>query len=251
MNDSYFDKLVLKKPTLSKIETYLCKLLLHGTLEVTCPPDFKKLVKPILKLHRDGCFTHFDMNEERIIFTFQKNKSQTEKVLVNDEEMYLNIFDDKVSLTKNSFEGFKIKDLFHIYKGFVCSKDKLFKHEKGNYYVITAPDKIERYIFTPEYPCCIPYFNEHLEKHKADLMMIKFENWNSWYDIKDMYTFEKTFNRKFILYDTKTKKTQIKKSVHFSDRFIGLVPKSEKINLEEICQKIEESHENNIKNICL
>ena len=229
-----FDKI----PPLSKVEK--CKEL----ITISCEPGMDVVKKAILKFQEHFIFKTFVMNDEKTTFTMIKkidSFSKQVQVILNDVPKYLNIYEKSVSFSEHPHEGVELKHLFKFIKGFVCSKDKYFIHPRGNYYVLVDETKVERYIYLPEYPCCIKEFNEHVEKYKDDLMMNKIENWFTWYDCSDIKEFEKNYNSDFILYDTKTKKAFIKSSVHFSNRFICLIPLHINIDLKKVVERINNS----------
>lgn len=235
-----FDKI----PPLSKIEN--CE----DVITISCPPGMDILKKAIFRFHEKFIFLTFDMDDVKTTFTMEKKINFQEKVVVNGVPKYLNILEKTFSFSDRQWENIELKYLFNFIKGFTCAKDKLFIHPRGNYYVLVGEDKVERYIYVPdEYPCFIKEFNEHLEKHKADLMMNKFDKWYTWYDSSGIEEFEKHYNTDFILYDTKTKKAFIKTLIHFSNRYICLIPLYKDIDLKKVVQNINNSNGINLKTI--
>jgi hypothetical protein len=244
MKDTTFDKL----PNLSKLA--IC----FGDVIINCSPDVEILRKAILRYHESHVFKSIDMTDEILKIIMRRKNSNddyTYTLDVNGEKKFLNVWDKEYSFTDEKHSGVPFNNLFHIFKGFVSPKDRLFIHPKGNYYVVENEDKIERYIYLPEgdYPCCIPEFNEHVEKYKADLMMNNFHKWYTWSNASKIDEFEKHFGKEFILYDTRSKKSFIKKSVHFSDKIVCLIPRDDTINLKKYVAFLNETKPKNINNI--
>lgn len=237
-----FDKI----PPLSKIEK--C----HDEITISCAPGMDVLKKAILKFHEKFYFKTFVMDDEKTIFTIRNKEilqPTNTKVIVNDIPKHLNIYEKNISFSDYPLGGIELKHLFTFIKGFVCSKDKYFIHPRGNYYVLIDENTVERYIYLPEYPSYIKELNQYVEKYKADLMMNKFEKWYTWYDCSGIQEFEKYYSTDFILYDTKTKKCFIKTRVHFSNRFICLIPKFKHIDLKKVVEIINNSGSTNLKTI--
>jgi hypothetical protein len=226
---SCFDKLI-GKPPLSKVERYISRLNTNGVFIFECPPDLDKLEKVILKLHPLGAFTEFEMDMEKIICTFKKNETQNTTVLVNGSETYLNITDTCATLTDTP----RVDDLFYVYENLEPSCKEVFQHPKGNYYVLTNINgDTERYIFLPEYPSkiCVE-LDKHLEKHKADLMMYRYENWHRWDPYDKVLEFEQHYGKECIYIDKATDTRCVRQCMHFTNNLICLVPKSGVVPLD-------------------
>lgn len=223
---SCFDKLV-GKPPLSKVERYISRLTWDGEFIFECPPDLDKLEKVILKLNRFGAFTEFEMDMEKIVCTFKRRGIQNHKVLVNGSETYLNITDTRATLTDRPYSGFRVDELFYVYENLEPSCKEVFLHPKGNYYLLKNKNgDTDRYIFLPDYPSkiCVE-LDKHLEKHKADLMMHRYENWHRWDTYDKVLEFEQHYGKECIYIDKATDKTFVRSCIHFTNDFICLVPK--------------------------
>jgi len=185
---------------------------------VICPPGMDNLKKYILKYRPEYSIESVEMDDEKSSITIIRSYFQDDVIEINGVKKFFNIVGKQVCLGDTRYEGMMLKDLFDFYKGFICPKDKYFKCDFGNYYILNDKYEIERYLYIPkgDYPCCIKKFNEHVEKHKADLMM----------------------NKAFI-----------KRKVHFPKHMTGLVPKVPSIDMKYIVSLINNSNDSNIKNI--
>jgi hypothetical protein len=234
-----------KPPPLSKLAKCNSYIVIH------CPPGMDNLKKYILKYRPEYSIESVEMDDEKSSMTIIRSYFQDDVIEINGVKKFFNIVGKQVCLGDTRYEGMMLKDLFHFYKGFICPKDKYFKCDFGNYYILNDKDEIERYLYIPknDYPCCIKKFNEHVEKYKADLMMNKMEDWYTWFDIGKMHEFEKHISTDFIIYNTKKKNAFIKHKVHFPKHMTGLVPKIKGIDLKYIVSLINNSNDSNIKNI--
>jgi adenine-specific DNA-methyltransferase len=236
----------------------------NGELIFIIPSDFLKLTSSgnvINKMLSSGMITHiihphnenlFEEASIDIIIRYIKNHTQTyeqnNKLLYNNNEKYLIntngiiTFSD-TPLTQNKYP---LNKYFNIYVGIVSGKESVFKNtEYGNINVLTAKDKVEKYILIQDYPTDNPDLNRYLMNNKTDLINRKIRkftesNWYEWGALRNYKKIEDNNGRYCIYISNITRKLEVAfkgKVQHFGGGLIILIPKADleiDINLDKL-----------------
>lgn len=167
-----------------------------GELLFIVPSDFIKLTSAssiITKMTGMGSFTDFyfphneklfqGANIDVMVFRYQLGL-MTNKTMVNDKEMFCNVNKGIITFSDVEVSGVSIETLFHVYVGIVSGKDKVYQSSIGNIDVLTDKDKSERFIFPETFPTNNAEIDEHLLKHKQELLTRRIKSFNekNWYE---------------------------------------------------------------------
>lgn len=172
----------------------------NGELIFIVPTDFFKLTsahKLLSEMVNVGNFTHiYHPNNEGLfenasidvmVFRYCKDYSSEKISLYNDETKYLiescgliTFSDVKINMDE------KLSDYFDISVGMVCGRESVYRNEEiGNQKLLTNKNEHTKYIYIDKYPCNDKKINEHLLKHKEDLINRRIkkydeDNWFEW-----------------------------------------------------------------------
>jgi adenine-specific DNA-methyltransferase len=224
----------------------------NGELIFIVPSEFLKLTsacKIIENMKNNGSFTNFFFpnNEglfenacvDIVIFRYEKNLF-TNKTLVNNEEKFCNINSGIITFSDNEVNGIKLEDLFNVYVGIVSGKDEIYKVPFGNIEVLDDKDRVEKYIFTNEFPTNNIQIDNHLLSNKSKLLerrIKKFNetNWFEWGAPRNITSIKKFWDKKCIYIRTMTRKKDIAflgKVQYFGGGLLCLVPKNDLTDIE-------------------
>lgn len=221
-----------------------------GEMVFIVPSDIFKLTSAS-KLLNDmmihGTFTHiFHANDENmfenasidvIIFRYCKNDVIPKRVLYNDTLLYVINSDGMITFMEEEIEtNMMFKDYFDIFVGFVSGKESVYKNEElGTMPVLNGENKVDKYICISQFPCSVPAINEHLLKHKEELISRQIRsfnesNWFEWGAMRNVSSILQHYGKDCIyLYNlTRSSKVAfIDKVQYFGGTLIMLVPKRE------------------------
>ena len=220
----------------------------YGELIFIVPSDFLKLTsasKLLNELMENGSFTDiFHPHDENmfenasidvIVFRYCKNNSLEKVVMYNDKLLYITNNNGLITFSEDKKENsISFSDLFHIYVGFVSGKEDVFKNnELGTMTVLNGKDKIEKYICISTFPCNVPSINEHLLKHKEELISRKIKkfdenNWYQWGAMRNVSAILQHIGKDCIYIYNLTRNSDvafIDKVQYFGGSLIMLVPK--------------------------
>lgn len=224
----------------------------NGELIFIVPSEFLKLTsscKIIEKMKNNGSFTnfYFPNNEglfdnacvDIVIFRYEKNLF-TNKTLVNNEEKFCNIYSGLITFSDNEINGINLEELFNVYVGIVSGKDEIYKVPFGNIEVLDDKDRVEKYIFTNEFPTNNSQIDNHLLSNKSKLLerrIKKFNetNWFEWGAPRNITSIKKFWDKYCIYIRTMTRKKDIAflgKVQYFGGGLLCLVPKKDFTDLE-------------------
>ena len=185
-----------------------------GEMIFIVPSDFIKLTSAagiIDKMTRAGSFTDFLFpNNEKLfegasidvlVFRYEKG-CHSKTVNLNGNPVYYNVnkgivtFSDtdvttgavaasSSSSSSASSSSSSFDSRFQVYVGIVSGRDEIYRSPLGNIEVLTDKDRVDRFIYTTEFPSNHPEIDEHLLKHKDELLerrIKKFSesNWFEW-----------------------------------------------------------------------
>lgn len=170
-----------------------------GELIFIVPSDIFKLTsasKLLNDMMINGSFTHiFHPNNENmfenasidvIVFRYCKNEAIPKRVLYNDKPLYVTNSDGLITFTEEENENnMTFNDYFNIFVGVVSGKESVYKNEElGTMTVLNGENKVDKYICISQFPCTVPAINEHLLKHKDELISRKIRKFNetNWYE---------------------------------------------------------------------
>jgi adenine-specific DNA-methyltransferase len=170
-----------------------------GELIFIVPTDFLKLTSShtlLSEMMSVGNFTHINHpNNEGLfenasidvmVFRYCKDNSLKKITSYNNKTKYLiessgliTFSDVKINKDK------KISDYFDISVGMVCGRESVYRNKEiGNLKILSNKDSYTTYIYINKFPCDNDKINEHLLKHKDDLInrRIKKFNENNWFE---------------------------------------------------------------------
>jgi len=172
----------------------------NGELIFIVPTDFFKLTsanKLLSEMIKNGNFTHvYHPNEEGLfenasidvmVFRYCKDNSKEKLTLYNNEKKYLiesggiiTFCDSKIDMKET------LSEYFDISVGMVCGRESVYRNEElGNLNILSNKDKYTKYIYIEKFPCEDENINNHLLKHKEDLINRRIKrydekNWFEW-----------------------------------------------------------------------
>jgi adenine-specific DNA-methyltransferase len=232
----------------------------NGELIFIVPSDFLKLTcasKLLVNMMAQGTFTHiYHPNNEKmfenasidvIVFRYCKNSLIEKKVLYNDNLLYITNNNGLITFGEESNDNsIMFQDYFDVYVGLVSGKEKVYKNEElGNIEVLNGEDKINKYIYIENYPCCDEKINNHLSHHKQELIergIRKFNenNWFEWGAPRNITSINSNLGKDCIYIYNLTRKSNVSflgKVQYFGGGLIMLKPKK-KCDLSSILSYI-------------
>lgn len=238
---------------------------ISGELIFIIPSDFFKLTSAIPTLNKmmlNGKFTHiYHPNNENLfknacidvlIFRYIKTRKLKSikvdyKIKYNDEDLYVTESGGLITFSKNIKKGYKkLEDLFNIHVGIVNGREKIYKTSIGNIHVLNNENIREKYIYIKEFPDTDQEINDHLLKHKQELInrrIKKFneKNWFEWGALRNISQIEENIGKEclFVRNRTRDKKICFKGNVeYFGGSLIILIPKRKNLDLWKIMEEI-------------
>lgn len=232
----------------------------NGELIFIVPSDFLKLTSASNLLNTmmtNGTFTHiFHNNNEKmfvnasidvIVFRYCKNSLIEKKVLYNNKLLYITNSNGLITFGEEENNNSAIfQDYFDIYVGLVSGKEEVYKNEElGNIEVLNGEDNVNKYIYIENYPSDNININNHLFKHKKELIergIRKFNetNWFEWGAPRNITTINANLGKECIYIYNLTRKTNVGfvgKVQYFGGGLIMLKPKKN-CNLNNIVSYI-------------
>jgi adenine-specific DNA-methyltransferase len=210
----------------------------NGELIFVVPSNLFKLSSArtcITNMLKYGTFTHIFYPKDNtlfknalidvLVFRYCKNKALINtKILYNTKEMFLIPTEGMIIFSEHPLDDnfVQIRDYFDVYVGLVSGCQTVFKNkELGNFEVLNAINKIDRYILIDKYPCTINnnpnlehQVNEYLKKHRNTLLnrkMRKFneKNWYEWGALRNIKVILKEEGKDCIYIYTVTRKSTV------------------------------------------
>jgi adenine-specific DNA-methyltransferase len=227
-----------------------------GEMIFIVPSDFIKLTSAagiIDKMTRAGSFTDFLFpNDEKLfegasidvlVFRYEKG-CHSKTVNLNGKPVYYNVnkgivtFSDTDAPTGAVAEASSSSSFdsrFHVYVGIVSGRDEIYRSPLGNIEVLTDKDRVDRFIYTTEFPSNHPEIDEHLLKHKDELLerrIKKFSesNWFEWGAPRNISSIHKYWGHPCIYIRNITRKKEVAfigKVQYFGGSLLCLVPKTD------------------------
>ena len=222
-----------------------------GELIFIVPSDFLKLTcatKLLSDMIKVGTITHlYHPNDEKlfenasidiIIFRYCKDETLSNKIIVNDTNMFMTCNEGMVTFTKKNIDETKYKSLknyFDAYVGIVSGKESVFKNDElGNVTINNGIDKQDKYILINKYPSENDEIDEYLLKNKKILIsrsIRKFteKNWFEFGALRNIKYVEENINKDCIYVYNLTRKEKIAyvgKIGLFGGGLIMIVPKN-------------------------
>ena len=220
----------------------------NGELIFIVPSDFLKLTcasKLLNEMMTYGTITNiFHPHNEKlfenatidvIVFRYCKNANIDKLCVYNDNPLYVTNSDGLITFgKKENIHNAMFKDYFDIYVGIVSGKDEVYKNEEfGNIEVLNGEGNCEKYIYIEEYPCTNARINEHLLKHKNELINrgirnFNDNNWFKWGAPRNIKTIDKIIGKGCIYIYTMTRKSNVSflgNITYFGGSLLMLTPK--------------------------
>lgn len=239
---------------------YKCFNLLdeNGELIFIVPSDFIKLTSSgniLNEMLNNGTFTHiifpndetlFDnANIDVIVFRYCKNKSLSNKILVNDEVKYLINTNGIITFSDNEvINQDKFDEYFDIFVGMVTGNESIYKNAKfGNINVLNGKNKEDKYILLNEFPSENSELNEYMLSNKQTLLnrrIRKFNenNWYEWGALRNYKTINKNLDKECIYISNLTRNKEvafIDTVKYFGGGLIIMIPKKD-IDLKKMVE---------------
>ncbi|WP_129408386.1 Eco57I restriction-modification methylase domain-containing protein [Marinitoga lauensis] len=235
---------------------FIYKSFLHlsenGEIIFITPRDFFSLTSAVQLnnlLYKNGTITDvIEFGDERIfgyefspnvvIWRYEKNNFDR-KVNYNGETRYFYNVEGHYLFLKNNNYTIKLKDIAFVKVGGVSGADKIFTHESGNIDVVCSytkrTGKTKRMIYN--------IVNEHIEKHKKELLKRKIRkfNENNWYKWgRDFYI----SNKPRVYVNTKTRDKKpffIHNSIYYDGSILGIFPRKniDIIKFKDMLNKVD------------
>lgn len=241
------------------INKCLSLLKKDGEMIMIVPSSFFKLTSGsnlLTKMYNLGCFTDIyhphkenffkEASIDILIFRYVLNHQLEKKCLYNEENKFITLKNGIISFENENMENKNIiSDFFNCYVGMVSGLEDAFKSPIGNTEILTDFNKIEKYILIHEFPSNNQQIDNHLIKHKKNLLnrqIRKFndDNWFQWGALRNYQTILDNLGKPCIYIKNLTRSeviAEIGEVKLFGAKLLILIPKGE-INLVEICQKI-------------
>jgi adenine-specific DNA-methyltransferase len=133
---------------------------------------------------------------------------------------------------------------FQVYVGIVSGRDEIYRSPLGNIEVLTDKDRVDRFIYTTEFPSNHPEIDEHLLKHKDELLerrIKKFSesNWFEWGAPRNISSIRKYWAHPCIYIRNITRQKEVAfigKVQYFGGSLLCLVPKTADAALDQIVE---------------
>lgn len=230
-----------------------------GEMIFIVPSDFIKLTSAagiIDKMTRAGSFTDFLFpNDEKLfegasidvlVFRYEKG-CHSKTVNLNGKSVYCNVnkgivtFSDTevptgaVAEAASASSSSSFDSRFHVYVGIVSGRDEIYRSPLGNIEVLTDKDRVDRFIYTTEFPSNHPEIDEHLLKHKDELLerrIKKFSesNWFEWGAPRNISSIRKYWAHPCIYIRNITRQKEVAfigNVQYFGGSLLCLVPKTD------------------------
>ena len=240
------------------IELCLNLLEVDGELIFIVPSDFLKLTSAaglIRKMVSEGSFTDFlfphneklfnDSVVDIVVFRYQKGLKTTTCNYNGVAKAWR--FSDGIitfhSLTASaSASTVTIGSLFDVFVGFVSGRNEIFCNENGKLDLLCDKDSVKKFIYIDKFPSGVLAIDNHLEKHKKELMgrqIRKFndDNWFTWGAIRNKAAIEERMGKDCIYVRTMTRQAEVAfagKVQFFGGSLLCLVPKVDGLDLAPI-----------------
>lgn len=172
------------------------------------------------------------LNYPYVTTVTRKNKSTPVSFAIENNRL--------IRVTENAHPIWKD---FQVIVGMVSGKDEVFKVPFGNASILTAKDKIEKFILVDKFPTKIDEINSHLLKNKDLLMSRKIvkqteNNWFKWGATRNMGMVENNLGKDCIYVKTITRDKEVAfigKVQYFGSNLVCLIPNfHSKINLKHV-----------------
>lgn len=223
-----------------------------GELIFIVPSDFIKLTSAssmITQMTGMGSFTdfYFPHNEKLFqgasidVMVFRYQLGLTKKSNVNGKEMFCNVNNGIITFSETRVDGISIETMFDVYVGIVSGKDKVYQSPIGNIDLLTDKDKTERFIFPETFPTNNKEIDDHLQKHKQELLARRIKsfsekNWYEWGAPRNLSSIRNFWGKPCIYLRniTRHKEVAFRGTVqYFGGSLLCLVPKTN-VNIDEI-----------------
>ena len=185
--------------------------------------------------HNEKLFTGASIDV--VVYRYCKDPSLPATIMYNDELRHLQHSNGLVTFsTTDNSQYVLLTEYFDVYVGMVSGREEVFKQEKlGNLAVLNGKDKIDQYIFTSTFPTGTALVDDHLLRHKAELLgrgIRKFteNNWWEWGAIRNIEKVRANRGRPCIYMKTLTRQEEIAFEhtvMEFGGGLLMLVPKKE------------------------
>ena len=235
-----------------------------GEMIFIVPSDFIKLTSAagiIDKMTRAGSFTDFLFpNDEKLfegasidvlVFRYEKG-CHSKTVNLNGNPVYCNVNKGIVTFSEGltgaavaeASSSSSFDSRFHVYVGIVSGRDEIYRSPLGNIEVLTDKDRVDRFIYTTEFPSNHPGIDEHLLKHKDELLerrIKKFSesNWFEWGAPRNISSIRKYWAHPCIYIRNITRHKEVAfigKVQYFGGSLLCLVPKTADAALDQIVE---------------
>jgi len=215
-----------------------------GELVFIVPSDFIKLTSAssiIEIMTKHGSFTDFlfphneklfeNANIDVVVFRYEKGVI-TKKAFVNEKEVFCNVNKGIITFSDSEVSGPPIDSQFNVYVGLVSGRDEIYRVPFGNIDILNDKDRVEKYIFTESFPTQDAKIDEHLQRHKAELLERKIKkfsetNWFEWGAPRNISSIQKFIGKSCIYVRNMTRNKEVAfigQVQYFGGSLLCLVP---------------------------
>lgn len=226
------------------IEICFTLLEANGEMIFIVPSDFIKLTSAsslITKMTAQGSFTDFLFpNDEKLfegasidvlVFRYEKGGKQKGQTIVNGTQKYIYVSNGIITFSTDKKKGSILSEFFDVYVGLVSGRDEIYRVPIGNIQIMSDKDKVDKYIYTENFPTENSAINAHLLAHKAELLERKIrnfheDNWFEWGAPRNMKIMEEAKPCIYVRNMTRKKTIAFEGTVqYFSGTLLCLIPK--------------------------
>lgn len=218
-----------------------------GEMIMIVPSDFIKVTsasKIVEKMMKNGSFTDFKFpHNERLfegasvdvmVFRYEKGR-KSNKTIVNGKEVYCMMNHGIITFGESERVGYSVDSKFHVYVGMVSGRDDLYRVPFGNIDLLEDKDRVEKYIFTQEFPTKNDRIDTYLEENKKELLKRKIRrfserNWFEWGAPRNLSSIQQYWGNPCIYIRNMTRQKEVAfmgKVEYFGGMLLCLVPKQE------------------------
>ena len=219
----------------------------QGEMIFIVPSDFIKLTSAsqlIDSMVKQGSFTDFlfphdeklfeGANVDVLVFRYEKGLV-TKNTTVNGKPSLCNVNNGIITFSDTEVKGNPLLHKFNVFVGLVSGKDDVYRSSLGNIDILTDKGRVEKYIFTEEFPTGDPRIDAHLNANKPQLLerrIRKFneKNWFEWGAPRNIKSIQANLGKPCIYVRNMTRSQEVAfigTVQHFGGSLLCLIPKGQ------------------------
>lgn len=227
-----------------------------GEMIFIVPSDFIKLTSAsslIDAMIKEGSFTDFlfphdeklfeGANVDVVAFRYEKGL-KTRDTMVNGKKMLCNVNNGIITFSDAEVKGDPISSKFNVYVGLVSGRDEVYRNDMGNMLILNDKDRVQKYIFTENYPSGNAVIDAHLLANKTVLLERKIKkfnegNWFEWGAPRNKGSIERDLGKPCIYVRNMTRSQEVAflgTVQYFGGSLLCLIPKESVVDLKKIVE---------------